>query len=263
MGQTLAGAKARLRTMRHRGDLPWLVEPIAKAYAHAQWAQQRWQLRHYDREMWLTGHRDPERVVDFAFTGYDGAFAPIQSKHELSELAAMVQAHAPRVVLELGTARGGTFFVLTQMASSDATLISVDLPAGIGGSGYPAWKMPIFQSFATGDQSVHLIRADSHSPTTLDEVRTILGGRKVDLLFIDADHSYAGVKGDYERYSPLVRPGGVICVHDVVPNPYNDAIEVDRFWHEVSDASAIVIKDPADIPGFGIGVLVPRQTDRL
>ncbi len=251
----LGGVKARFRTLRHRGDMPWLVEPIAKAYAHAQWAQQRWLLRHYDRGSWLAFRQDPEAVVEFAFDGYGGAFAPIQSRYELRELAAFVERNRPRTILELGTARGGTFFVLARMAAPDATLISIDLPAGIGGSGYPAWKDPILRSFATDGQEIHLVRADSHAPTTLDQVRAVLGDRPIDLLLIDADHSYAGVKADYELYAPLVRRGGTICLHDVVPNPYNEAIEVDRFWNEVSDAGATVIQDPAGLAGFGIGVL--------
>jgi predicted O-methyltransferase YrrM len=253
----LGGIKAQVRALRHRGDMPWIVEPIAKVYAHAQWAHQRWLLRGYDQATWLARRDDPEAVVDFAFTGYGGAFAPLQSRHELVELAAMVRDQRPAVVVELGTARGGTFFVLARMAAADATLVSIDLPAGIGGSGYPMWKGPILESFATGGQAVHLVRADSHTPTTLDRVKAILDGRPIDLLFIDADHSYAGVRTDYELYAPLVRPGGAICLHDVVPNPFNEAIEVDRFWDEVAEPDATVIRDPAGVAGFGIGVLVP------
>jgi MMP 1-O-methyltransferase len=34
------------------------------------------------------------------------------------------------------------------------------------------------------------------------------------LLWIDGDHSYAGVKADVEAWVPFVRPGGVIAFHD-------------------------------------------------
>ena len=257
MADPLGGVKARFRTMRHHGSAPWLVEPVAQLYAHAQWARQRWQLRSYDPSSWLSRRDDIDAVVDFAFGGYGGAFAPLQSRYELRQLAELVRSRSPDVILELGTARGGTFFVLAQMAGPDATLVSIDLPSGIGGSGYPAWKTEILRSFATGGQSVQLIRADSHSPVTLDRCREILGDRPVDLLFIDADHSYAGVRSDYELYSPLVHRDGLICMHDVVPNPYNDAIEVDRFWREVEDERSSVIRDPAGLAGFGIGVLAP------
>jgi predicted O-methyltransferase YrrM len=255
VADVLGGVKARLRTMRHRGSAPWLVEPIANLYARGQWARQRWQLRSYDRSSWLGGRDDIGAVVEFAFDGYGGAFAPLQSRFELEALARLVRSRSPEVVLELGTARGGTFFVLAQMAADGATLLSVDLPCGIGGSGYPAWKNPILASFATRGQQVHLIRADSHRGSTVDEVRRILGDRPIDLLFIDADHSYDGVRTDYELYAPLVASDGILCLHDVVPNPYNDAIEVDRFWTEVAGEQATVIRDPGGIAGYGIGVL--------
>jgi hypothetical protein len=38
--------------------------------------------------------------------------------------------------------------------------------------------------------------------------------RPVRFLFIDADHSYEGVKADFETWSPQVVPGGYIVFHD-------------------------------------------------
>lgn len=37
---------------------------------------------------------------------------------------------------------------------------------------------------------------------------------QIDYLHIDADHSYEGVKRDFELYSTLVREGGIISIHD-------------------------------------------------
>lgn len=37
---------------------------------------------------------------------------------------------------------------------------------------------------------------------------------KIDLLFIDGDHSYEGVKKDFNLYSKLVSPNGLILIHD-------------------------------------------------
>jgi hypothetical protein len=36
----------------------------------------------------------------------------------------------------------------------------------------------------------------------------------IDLLFIDGDHSYEGVKKDFDLYSKLVSPHGIILIHD-------------------------------------------------
>lgn len=39
-------------------------------------------------------------------------------------------------------------------------------------------------------------------------------GPPIDLLFIDADHSYDGVKADITRWWPYIRTGGVVVFHD-------------------------------------------------
>jgi predicted O-methyltransferase YrrM len=40
--------------------------------------------------------------------------------------------------------------------------------------------------------------------------------RPIDLLFIDGDHSYDGVRRDWELFSPHVRPMGVVVLHDTL-----------------------------------------------
>jgi predicted O-methyltransferase YrrM len=39
----------------------------------------------------------------------------------------------------------------------------------------------------------------------------------VDLLFIDADHSYEAIQRDWKDWEPRVRPGGFIALHDAKP----------------------------------------------
>lgn len=39
--------------------------------------------------------------------------------------------------------------------------------------------------------------------------------QRVDLLFIDGDRSYEGVKQNWEQYSALVRPRGMVVFHDI------------------------------------------------
>jgi predicted O-methyltransferase YrrM len=38
--------------------------------------------------------------------------------------------------------------------------------------------------------------------------------RPIDVLFIDADHTYEGVKDDWDNFSPFVKPGGIVYFHD-------------------------------------------------
>jgi predicted O-methyltransferase YrrM len=40
------------------------------------------------------------------------------------------------------------------------------------------------------------------------------GGPKFDMVFIDGDHSYEGCKGDIEAWTPHLKRGGILAVHD-------------------------------------------------
>jgi len=40
--------------------------------------------------------------------------------------------------------------------------------------------------------------------------------RPIRLLWIDGDHTYAGVKGDFDRFAPFVVDGGIVPLHDAL-----------------------------------------------
>lgn len=44
---------------------------------------------------------------------------------------------------------------------------------------------------------------------------------EVDLLFIDGDHHYAGVKADIEGWTPKVVVGGIVAFHDYAPTSFH------------------------------------------
>ena len=75
----------------------------------------------------------------------------------------------------------------------------------------------LFSRYKRGNQRLYFILQDSHKKSTQKTVEEILDGNKLDFLFIDGDHSYDGVKRDFELWSSLVKIGGVIALHDIVP----------------------------------------------
>ena len=182
-----------------------------------------------------------ENYVDLAFNIFNDfrfrpwTIKPAQIREEITELVKVLAKRKPKLLLEIGTARGGTLFLFTRVSSSDALIISVDLPGGLFGGGYPERKKLFYESFVIHKQKMHLIRADSHALSTLNMVENILEGRKLDFLFIDGDHTYKGVKTDFEIYSKLVGKGGIIAFHDVCPHPPQTGCEVNLFWREIKD----------------------------
>lgn len=190
-----------------------------------------------------------------------------QRKTEILGLLRLLERSRPQRVVEIGTASGGTLFMLTQVAAPDATIVSVDLPGGRLGGGsssihhrYPRWRTRLYRGFARPGQTVHSMRADSHHASTVDEVQQRLSHGKVDFLFVDGDHSYDGVSRDFELYLPLVRKGGLVAFHDIVPGgpgKHGDPGDVPRFWAEVRDREAVEAEYVEDWEwgSCGIGVI--------
>lgn len=170
-------------------------------------------------------------VVDFVLGNH--LFKPLQVPSELRALAKVVRNLCPDRAMEIGTAAGGTLLLLTKLASSQATIVSVDMPGARFGGGYDYKRRWLYRRFASDGQQLHLLQCDSHSTETLDRVKAILGGQQLDYLFIDGDHTYEGVKKDLEWYAPMVRPGGVIALHDIVEHPPATGCEVSKFWDQV------------------------------
>jgi len=57
-----------------------------------------------------------------------------------------------------------------------------------------------------------------HFMVTTDEFfRTLPPSAKYEVIFIDADHSYDGVRKDYNHAMQHLRPGGLLLIHDMNP----------------------------------------------
>ena len=177
-----------------------------------------------------------------------------QQREEIHWLFELVRAARPRAVLEIGLDEGGTLFLWTRAAALDARLVAIDTrPTGPFGlrSPFPLAR----RGFAHSQQRVDLVMpADSHDPETRAHVESLLEGRPLDFLFIDGDHSREGVWADFELYSPLVRPGGLIAFHDVSEHTYPAVEGVMQFWREFTREHETEERVLGDAPGYGIGV---------
>lgn len=160
-------------------------------------------------------------------------FKPVQINLEITKLLALVAKHDPKIIVEIGTASGGTLFLFSQVARNEAKIISIDLPFGKYGAGYLRTHAQFFKLFTKDKQELHLLRADSHQESTFNALTDILKDSKIDFLFIDGDHTYQGVSSDFIKYQELVRPGGIIAFHDIIKNVYDPSMEVWKFWQEI------------------------------
>jgi cephalosporin hydroxylase len=202
---------------------------------------------------------DLPSALEFAqnLSWYGDKLRPTQSPEEILWLLEQLVALRPATIVEVGTDSGGTLFLWSRVAAQDAWLVAVDMrPLGLLGS-WSAYGL-VRRGLARRLQRIELVMpADSHDPATVDRVRGILGDRSVDFLFIDGDHTYEGVKRDYELWSPLVRSGGIVAFHDIGPDQ-PDGFGTASFWSELKLCEATEEHIATAEPRYGIGVVYVR-----
>ena len=187
------------------------------------------------------------------FRGY--TLRAYQKDVEILGLLDELRSRNCKRLVEIGTARGGTLYLLLFNAPEDATVVSVDLPSGAFGAGYPHWKIPLFRTLPKRGQKLTLLRGDSQSEEMRDRVLHALGGR-ADFILIDGDHTYEGAKRDFQLYSDILEPGGILAFHDIAPGPPEKVGGVPRLWQELKQqyAHKEFVADWSQ-GGYGIGIL--------
>ncbi|MFI7589745.1 class I SAM-dependent methyltransferase [Spongisporangium articulatum] len=63
-----------------------------------------------------------------------------------------------------------------------------------------------------------------------------LWGRPVDVLFVDGGHTDEAAQADYDGWSRWVRPGGVLLIHDVFPDPADGGQAPYRIYRRALDS---------------------------
>ena len=110
-------------------------------------------------------------------------------------------------------------------------------------------------------KKVNYIIGDSKKGLSL--LKETIGGKntKIDFLMIDGDHTYNGVKADFELYSKLVRKGGIIAFHDIIDSPLHRELfcRVDLFWNEIKKDDRFIAHEIIDGNDWGgIGYLIVK-----
>ena len=203
-------------------------------------------------------HSRPRSIDESVYTalnfGGHGYFKvrTMQIPAEIIALARAVEELNPKIILEIGTAFGGTLFIWAQLASEH--VISCDIESK---------RIPglIYKSFPPPDSrcKVTLMTGNSHTYEFKQRVKRRLSGASVDFLFIDGDHTEQGVEDDYYAYKEFVRPGGIIAFHDIVEKQLLPQNQVYHFWKRLKtlEQTEEFIYD-SDQTGYGIGIVRVR-----
>lgn len=179
----------------------------------------------------------------------------VQRWREIEAAVAYLQSENPYCICEIGTEHGGTNLLLGRALTNVELLLGVDLYVK---------HAPHLRAFKPKKQELHLVNGASCAPQTIERIARLLNGRLLDVLFIDGDHSYEGVKQDFLCYRQFVREDGLILLHDIVPDKqarYGEpttswAGGVPLLWHRLKAyySHCEFVEDPQQ-DGLGIGAL--------
>jgi cephalosporin hydroxylase len=148
-----------------------------------------------------------------------------QVKEEFTILAYFLKSFRPHNILEIGC-KGGTFFLFNKFSTGKKVGLDIDDQYFLN------------MHFYMYGEDFKFIKADSHLQETVELVKQQCAS--YDFIFIDGDHSYDGVKCDFELYKALLSPGGYIGFHDIDPNhAFKDGAggQVYKFWQELNYGS--------------------------
>jgi len=182
--------------------------------------------------------------------------------HHGDQILTLLKARKPKVVVELGTWRGASAIAMARTVRPwGGHIYCVDTWMGdVNGGiapGYPAML---------SECAYNLIAAGVSGTVRLIPALTLEAARwwtePIDVLLVDADHTYASVMADLEAWAPHVKPDGVMCGDDY-DNPMYPGVK--QAWDEFETRHSLTfdrIETPQTEPAgmkLVIGRPVPAQ----
>ena len=136
----------------------------------------------------------------------------------LASLAEFIQA---KICVEIGVAHGATTKALCKYIKKNNGHVY----------GFDIWSthglVNQFQNIGSRESVTEMLKKNNLHNFTLTKIDvinnrsdfetnldTLLNGSLIDFAFIDADHSYIGIKNDFEVVYPRLSPHGIIAFHD-------------------------------------------------
>jgi cephalosporin hydroxylase len=152
------------------------------------------------------------------------------SQNERYQLYHLVRTQLPRRCTPLRFIEIGSYSGASLLLTSLALGRTVKSMQGfaVEPAGQPQFQKVMQQ---LRQQVVH-VKAFSHMATPQLREQFERDGNFPEFIFVDGDHSYAGVKQDILNYYPLLAPGGIMAFHDYLPALTPENREAVLFPHE-------------------------------
>jgi predicted O-methyltransferase YrrM len=196
-------------------------------------------------------------------TAFPAALETINFHSGLGDSAFMLyglaRALKPEVAVEIGSARGkSACYVGAALKQNDrGKLYAIDPHVRTD------WNdLDSIDTLAEMRANIKTLHLESHVEIVREMSSDAAANwsHPIDMLFIDGDHSYEGVKRDWELFSPHVSSFGVVVFHDTIWDLRSDAryarkdMGVPAFVEELRSTGYPVITLDRD---FGVSMVQP------
>jgi predicted O-methyltransferase YrrM len=142
-----------------------------------------------------------------------------------------------RVIVEIGVAEGGSAWEAAQVMRPDATLHLID----------PYFRRTMGAFVPARTIARRLVADVARGAVTWHECfshEAVKGWTEnIDFLFIDGDHTYEGVRRDFEEWGPHLAAGGHIALHDA---------RRESGWTEPDHGPARLLADLTESAGWAV-----------
>lgn len=126
---------------------------------------------------------------------------------ELIKLAKLAKATCGGIIVEIGSYLGASSIVMAK-ANRHGVIYCIDTWQNDAMSEGSWDTMSTF--FHNTRHCKNIVPIRMWSTEAADKTP-----QEVDMIFIDGDHSYEGVKKDIDLYFPKIKSGGIIAMHDI------------------------------------------------
>ena len=159
---------------------------------------------------------------------------------EAAFLFRLVRARPGAQIMEIGRYHGGSAFLFAVAGDHNSMVTSID----IAPQNDELLQIALKKSGLA--HKVQLVVGDSRA----GEARV----NSYDLIFVDGDHSYEGVRHDYEHWRKAVKPGGYLAFHNAcsggpqtstAPGPV-------RLTHEITVRDAEYFRREPDVGSLAL-----------
>lgn len=178
-----------------------------------------------------------------------------QDEFELRSFIALLQDHGVRRYLEVGSREGDTFHEVLKSLPAGSTGLACDLPGGLWGKVTTRRKLEAaVNDLVTRGYPASTLFGDSKDR---DVIEFVAGAGPYDAILIDGDHTYKGVKADWDNYRHMAP---LIAFHDITgagqaEKVYGRQVEVPVLWEEIKAAGYRTTEFIAPDSLMGIGVV--------